>query len=89
MVTVSYVAYHNIAQGVQTHMFGNREQVFISVPVIVILLPTIDQRHLELREHIVYDFPPLTIYGHDVLICYLYMITSFTATNEFKAKPIT
>ena len=84
-VYASYVVYHKIVQGLQTHKSGNRKQECASVPVIVILFPAIDQRHLELREHVAYDFLPLTIYGQDVLIWHLYMIASCTATNEFKS----
>ena len=65
---VSYVVYCKIVQGLQTHKSGNRKQECASVPVTVILFPTIDWRHQELREHVAYDFPPLTIYGQDVLI---------------------
>ena len=33
IISVSYVAYHNIAQGLQTHKFGNGKYVCTSMPV--------------------------------------------------------
>ena len=40
--TVSYVAYRNSVQGLQTNKSGIRKQVCASRPVIAILFPTID-----------------------------------------------
>ena len=37
-----YVVYHEIVQHLQTHKSGNRKLKCTSVPVIVILFPTID-----------------------------------------------
>ena len=78
IICLSYVDYWKMVQDLQTHKSGNSKQECASLPVIVILF-------LGLREHVAYDFQPLTIYGQDVLIWNLFMITSCTVTNEFES----